>query len=347
LVQQGSGTKIIVAQERTFGNAHSGEYYVLPFVSENLKYKRNALEVKKINTHRNPNAPVFGSVSVEGDISFELSWQHRRLLQHVIGKSKRYATYLNGVLQEALLYGGPLPSGLTFEKYYPDIDGGFPYFRYTGCKVNKFKASFSSEGMIECSISILGKAETLDNDSVAAYEADPGHDPFDGFQATITDRDGNTLGDIVSFEFEVDNQLTSEYRIGLLGERSEIREGVGKVTGTLTALFNDITLYENAKNETGTSIKVVLQRGNGDGTEGNEKFTFRLDEIKLLPEAPTIEGPQGMLVTAPFESYYGSYSGESAVSLTMESLPLSVDKWESGVDWETYMNWGFTGEELE
>lgn len=311
--QQGSRTKIISAQETVFGTVSvSSNYIIIPFVSESLRMSRNLLSSKTIRSDRNPYAPTRGNVAVEGDISFELAWQHARLLVNALGNAN------SGVAGTLTMKVGSLPTGLTIEKQFPDIDDANKYFQYSGCKVNSLKMAFKSEGAIECSVSVMGAKETLAAASADSSPTDLGHDPFDGFQATITDKNSASLGDITELDFTIENNLDgSMYIIDGTGQRKDIPAGTAKVSGTLKALFKDTTLYDKAVDNTESSIQVTLTRGTGDGTSGNEKLTINMNEVIFKPQAPVISGPQGVLVELPFEAYYRDDADASALTFTL------------------------------
>jgi len=106
--QQGSSVRIICATETSFGTVSPlTDYQVIPYVSESVRLNRNLISSNTIRSDRNPLVPVRGNVDVAGDITFELSPQHGRLLRHSLG-------VLNS--GEANSYSftiGNLPEGLT------------------------------------------------------------------------------------------------------------------------------------------------------------------------------------------------------------------------------------------
>jgi hypothetical protein len=310
---QGSSVRIIYATENNFNvKSPNTDYQVLPFVSEGLRLNRNLISSRTIRSSRNPQAPVRGNVDVSGDISFELAPQHGRILRHALGALN---SGVGGTYEFTI---GTLPEGMTIEKQFLGVGGGYEYFQYTGCKINSLKMAFKAEGMIECSASIMGANEVLSATPADASPSDMGHDPFDGFQATITDINGATIGNVTEIDFSVENNLDgSSYIIDGTGKRKSLPAGTAKVTGNLKCLFEDVTLYNRAINHTESSIKIVLQRGTGAGTDGNEKLTIEIAEVLFHPQAPVVGGPQGVLVELPFEAYYDDNASASAIKMTL------------------------------
>ena len=319
--QQGSDVRVIYSTESPvyYGTVSlSLDAMIVPFVSESVKESRNLISSKTIRSDRNPTLPVRGNVDVAGDVTMELNHQHGRMLRYALGS---YAAVSGQPLgQPAGTYKhtmkiGTLPS-FSLEKQFTDLATP-EYFQYSGCKVNTMKMSFKSEGMIDFSVSIMGSKETIAGSSMCAAPVpafDTSSGVFDAFQAVITDKSGATVGDITAIDFTLNNNLDGgNYVIDGTGRRKQIPVGTASVTGTLVALFEDITLYNLALNYTESSIKIVLTRGTGTGAAGNEKITVYLQELIYKPEAPVVGGPQGILVNLPFEAYFDDDSAASAL----------------------------------
>ena len=80
-------------------------------------------------------------------------------------------------------------------------------------------------------------------------------------------------------------------------------EGQGKISGTLTAIFDSQVLMDKALNDTESSIQVTLSRGDGLGSAGNESIDFTLQQLKYEPTTPSVEGPNGIEISLPFIGY--------------------------------------------
>jgi hypothetical protein len=106
--------------------------------------------------------------------------------------------------------------------------------------------------------------------------------------------------------------------IGSMGELASLPSGIVKLEGQLTAMFENSTLYALALAGTETYLSIVLTKGTGAGTAGNEKITFTFDEIAFKPKSPDIPGPKGILVVLGFVAYYDN--GANASALTIELM---------------------------
>jgi len=322
--QQGSNTKLLYQSEPIFKQVPvNADAMVLPFTSESLKKSRNLISSKTIRSGRNPQMPVRGNVEVGGDISFEMSHQYGKMLHLALGSYVAVSGESVGMAAGTAKHTfkiGTLPS-FTVEKQFPDLDTA-KYFQYSGCRVNSLKVDIKSEGFIECSASLMGARETIANSSFDAAPVDLGHTPFDGFEVALTDG-GAVLANCTEISFTVENNLDgSNYVIDGTGERLAIPTGVAKVTGSVTALFENSTLYEKAVNNTESVITIVLTLGTGVGTAGNEKLTITIPEVIYQPDAPAISGPEGIKITLPFEAYYDNNANATALMAELLSTTL-------------------------
>ena len=315
--QSGANAVLIFDTETTYKTTPSSpDAHVLPFTSESLRLNRNLISSQTIRSSRNPQAPVRGNVDVSGDINFELSPQYGKLFKHIFGSY--------GVAGGAAPYThtykiGALPVGMCIEKQFTDLATD-KYFLYNGCRVNSFRLAAKPEGMIDCSVSIMGAKETIGAATFDATATDNGHTPFDGFSGSIQ-RGGSPLGTVTEIDFTLDNALDgNNYVLDGTGQRYSLPEGQAKVTGTVKILFEDDVLYALAVAHTETTLELHFTKGAGTGASaGNEKMSFYFDEVIFKPQSPVISGPTGLLVELPFEAYYNDDTDASALRMVLLS----------------------------
>jgi hypothetical protein len=254
-----------------------------------------------------------GNVDVGGDISVELGPQHGKLLKHAFGlytKTGAAAPYIH------TFKIGDLPVGLTVEKRFLDLATP-KYFKYAGCRINTMKMSLKTEGVIDCSFTLMGRSEVVGAATFVVTPSDLGLLPFDGFGAALYVGESNvetSLAVCTALDFTLENGLDGNtYVIGGAGARRSLPEGIAKVTGTATMLFEDSTLYTDAIAFTEKSFRIEFISGTGVGnTSGNEKMEIYLPEIIFKPSAPAVSGPTGVTWTADFEAFYFDDSVGSA-----------------------------------
>ena len=297
--------------------AIKGGLYV-PFLNESLRLSRAFSSSNVIRSTRNPNKPTRGNQEVAGDIAVELNPWMGRLFKHTLGG---YSSTGAGSPYTHTFKIGSLPVGLQVEKQFGDI---VQYLRYNGCKVNSHSFDVKTEGPITGSFSLMGAKETVAALPHDGVPIDFGHNPFDGFEAVIN-QDVTPLAVVTEVTGKIENNLDgSTFVIGGAGERHSINAGKVKVSGKLTALFEDMVLYNLALNNTETSLHVVLTKGTGAGTVGNEKLTYNFDEVIFRPQAPVIPGDKGILVELEFEAYYDNDSDASALWIELMNAQANL-----------------------
>jgi hypothetical protein len=319
--QRGANVTIIFDTETTFkATPGTPDAMVLPYVTESIRLNRNLIESKTNRSTRNPQMPGRGKVDVGGDINFELSPQCGRLLKHIFGdyvKTGSAAPYTHTYKI------GDLPAGMVIEKQFKDLATP-KFFQYNGCKINQFKCAVKPEGMIDCSVSVMGAKETIADASFDSTPTDIGHKPFDGFSGSVK-QGGAAIGIVTDFNFTLDNALDGEtYVLDGTGQRYSMAEGKVKLEGSIQVIFDSITLYNLAIGHTETSLELHFTFGDGlGGSSGNEKLSFCFDEIIFKPQAPVVSGPTGLQVEIPFQAFYNDDADASACRAVLLS-PIST-----------------------
>jgi hypothetical protein len=283
---------------------------VCPFKSESMRLSRNLNSSATIRNSRNPSKPARGSYEVGGDLSFEAHPFIQRLLHYALGSvvSTNNSTYYEHVFKI-----GSLPS-FVYEKGFTDLD---KYFVYNGCKIGSLKMSGKADGFIDGSISIMGAKETIKTVSFDDNGIDDAFTPFDAYEAVISES-VTPLGTVTEWDFNIDNSLDGgSYVIDGTGERYSLPARRAKVTGKITCLFEDTTMYDKAIANTETALNIVLTKGTGAGTAGNEKLSIYFDELILKPSSPVIGGDQGVVVDFDFEAYYENDADASAARMVL------------------------------
>ena len=315
---EGSQGQIIYDAETTYKtDPGTPDCKILPFKSESLKLSRNVFESEAITGSRNPKKPSRGKYDIAGDIELEINPYIAAILKHALGSN----TTTGASPYTHTMKVGSLPVGLVIEKGFKDI---VQYFKYNGCRINSLKMSFTPEGMIGGSINVLGAKETVGATSLDATPTDLGHKPFDAFEMSIQEG-GSAIAIVTEADFILENNLDgSVYVIGGLGERNSLPAGKVKVSGNLKALFENLTLYNKAKNNTETSLKITLSRGDGLGSADNESLEIFVPELLYQPNAPVISGPAGVLVELPFIAYYDNSTEATTMQMILKNTQATI-----------------------
>ncbi|NPU84374.1 MAG: hypothetical protein HPY65_07780 [Syntrophaceae bacterium] len=166
---------------------------------------------------------------------------------------------------------------------------------------------------------------TLGDSSIDSSHTDPGHTPFDGFSISTIQEGGSDIAYLSAVDLILENNLDgNSYVIGGGGIRREIPEGLAKVSGTITALFESMALYRKAISFAESSLKIIWTLGTGAGTAGNESLEILVPELKLSKETPVIDGPGGILYKGPFEAYYNDSAQVSTIQAILKNAEATV-----------------------
>jgi len=317
---EGGNARLIYDAEATFGTTPpTPDAKLLPFLTESFGEKRALIRSNIIRSNRNLTKPVRGPKDVSGSINMELNPFMGILLKHLLGSASVSA----GPPYTHTITIGTLPVSLCIEKGFPDITTP-EYFLYNGCRINRGSFEFNPDGFVPFNIDLLAQKETVGTATFDATATDLGHLPFEGAEMTL-EEGGASIANVSKVTMELINNLDGDnYVIGGGGQRRAIPAGKAVVTGRITALFEDIVLYTKAINHTESKLKVILTRGTGVGSAGNEYLDFYVPELVYEKNAPVISGPAGLFVELPFSAYYDNDGGASSIIATLKNTQATL-----------------------
>jgi hypothetical protein len=182
------------------------------------------------------------------------------------------------------------------------LAGSHRYWRYGGLRVNAMDVTFPQSGPITCMWDLLGSNTVTASSSMDSTPDNFGHDTFVGFQATI--RSGGTaLANVKSCKLRLENNLATDGYVVGSASRVNAIEGEAKITIEMESLWDDDALVTLAENSTETYVTATVQRGNADGSLGNERIKFEIGPLKYELGAPRVTGPAGILVSHKATAY--------------------------------------------
>ncbi len=199
----------------------------------------------------------------------------------------------------------------TVERKFADIG---QYLRFTGVEADTLSLSIAPNAMITGNFGCVGKGQTTDTAALtgATYELPNSNTPFDSFSGEIQES-GSTISVITSMALQVQNGLSSEF---VVGSADSIQPSIGKsrVTGNVTAHFEDTTLLNKYINETPTSI--VLRLVDVDLNE----YLFELPNLRYTTGSVPSEGDGA--ITIPLD-FIGLYDASTETNLKIEKRPAA------------------------
>ena len=275
-----SGTNVVVGfkKEAAYGSEVAGtDYQIIPFKSASLTLAKTNHESAVITGNRELQDVIMGAHSVTGEISFDLAHQ------------PAYIGMLQGVLGDNSLTGGAMQIGSERQSYTivqdfgADLNGGDDAHVYTGCEFNNFSMSIPADGLVECSVGIVGATMTTET---AGNDADPDDGGSNYVEANNPFHSSAILTDL---SLSVENGIETTNKVGAV---IPIQGGIGKcrVSGSLTAHFTTPALLEKFISNTSSTLTISF----GSSTTG---ISFTM--AKIIYTTGSVEvGGEGLLSVA-------------------------------------------------
>jgi hypothetical protein len=285
----------------------------LPVISFGLKASQQTIDEDVIMDTRNPSQGGRGNIDVSGsgvvpvDEIFIGYW-----LKAMFGDPTTTGT--GDPYTHVWKLSDQLKS-MAIEQGFNDVTH---YFQYNGCKINKFSIEFSNgNDNINANMDLLGAKRTVAN---APMDASPNTGLLKRFSNTHLAilENGTSLGIVRSANMNVEFDLDGEegYTIGSGGERTEITEGIVKITGNLKVFFRDRVLLDKAINGVETSLKFAF-------TNGTHGLEFFLPQVQFDPTDPTIENSKGIQIELPYRAYLSTNADATALKTTLKNSHAS------------------------
>lgn len=270
------------------------------FTECGLVASRNLLQPNTISGDRSRSLPLTGNLDVSGSLNIEVSPEQVGLyLRHAIGVpvTTGAAPYVH------TFRPGTLPVGLIVEKNWVPAGLTSKVEHFLGCRIGQATFDVPTEGPCTLNMSLQGANYAIASAPLDASQQDAGHTGFASSDCTVLVGGASTTC-VKTASIAIDNTLDGDrYCIGGGGVRKDIPEGFAEVTGSITALFEAFTLIDAAMAGTDTTLEILMSRGDGLGSAGNESLSIKLDHARLALTSPAISSPGGVEVTFEFTGY--------------------------------------------
>ncbi len=303
----GSNVQLIFCEETIWGTTPASPVCrVLPFIREGLATDVDTFSSARIKEADRVVTDIKkGNRNIGGSVNFELDPSFHRLFKHALGLA---STTGNGPYTHVIKGGSALPVGLSIEKGFTDIA---KYLVYRGLRVDALYLKFPQDGYITGTFNLLGRYEGGGTGSgsgsgspvsISASPTDESGIPFTSYDAVVQEG-GSTIGIVSEAELEIKNNLQTDGFV--LGSDSRVSavEGLRKVAGKLTILFDDLTYYNKFVNGTESSIKFTM-------TQGSYSVEILIPRIVYAGASPiVVEVPGPLLVTLPFKAKKDAVEG--------------------------------------
>lgn len=290
----------------------SGSRHNLGFIKENVFGTTPATPAFKAFRHNsttlNLNRAAFGSDelradrmiadwragtrSVEGNVVCELSQtSHDDLL----------AAALCGTWTGNALKVGLNRDSFTLERHFSDIG---EYLRYRGSEVDTLQISMTTGAVVQMTFGFWAKAMDVAQTAIAGatYPAAPTTKTMDAISGSILEG-GSPIAVATEVNLSLSNNMNPRFVIGS-AESLEPSIGRSSLTGTLTAFFENATLYQKYLSNSDSSLQVIC-------SDGTESFTFLVPKLKYTGGDVPVSGEGPVSIQMPFQGILDPVTGTS------------------------------------
>jgi hypothetical protein len=195
-------------------------------------------------------------------------------------------------IKSSELKAGTTDKFFTMEKRFTDIG---QYLNFIGCMINGLTLRIDPNAMVTGSFDIFGKDHSASGASLGTPADVASTTPFNSFNGTLYEG-GSSIAIVTSLEIRLANNIAGRWAVGADNAKAAYFEGRSNCTGTLSAFFQDLTLYNKFLNGTTSSLKVIL----GNGTN---RTALIIPNIKYSGEAtPVIRGENDLALNLSFQA---------------------------------------------
>jgi hypothetical protein len=278
----------------------NADWDVLGYTSESLVGKPKTVESKQVRDDRQVSDLIKTGLEVNGGVEFEFKPDN---LDDLL-EAAFYSTFTGGVLEP-----GQNKQSFSIEKKFADISGS-NIMRFLGMVAGSLNLSFSHGEIVTGSVSFMGTGYSLeashgigtgsllDTSDEQAYNA--------AGQLGTIQVDGSSTGLFFKkIDLSVDNGLRPKDAVGS-DAPVDINAGTIRITGTIEAYFDDVSLLNALVDNTDISFNWTV-------SDGTTSYTFLLPKIKFSDGIPTGEGLDGdTMQSLTFTALYDAGEGTSA-----------------------------------
>ena len=264
-----------------------------------LGLTRDAIESECLSADRQVKDVRNGNKQSGGGIDSELTY----------GESDDFLeAALMGTWTADVLKAGVIRRSFTVERGFNGIDVP-EYHRSTGIEVTGFDFSVSPNSLATITYNCIGKGLDPSISQVAGstYSPATGNVPFDSFTGSVLEG-GVASGVVTQIDMSLDNGMEPAF---VLFDTETIRptDGKSRITGTLTAYYEDRSLYQKFINGTNSSLRFTVIDPDGNS------YQFDLPNVKYTGGNPDVSGDGPVSIALEFSAIYDA-TELSQISIT-------------------------------
>lgn len=258
--------------------------------SNTLNLNRAAFGSEELRSDRMIADYRAGTRSVEGNVVTELSkGSHDDML----------AAALCGEWDGDVLKAGVVRHSFTMERFFEDIS---QMLRYTGMQVDTLQLGMTTGAVIGMTFGFWGQDMEVPSGVVAgATYADATTTPtMDAITGTVLEG-GVPIAVATEVTLNLSNGLSPRF---VIGSAKSLEPSIGRsnLTGTLSAYFENATLYQKFLTNANSSLSV-------QGSDGVDTYTFLVPRLKYTGGDVPVSGEGPVSISMPFQGILDPTTG--------------------------------------
>jgi hypothetical protein len=304
----GAKSSVLLGIESAFGSEAQAKYK-LPFTSESLNHKVEAVRSEALLGTRGIKSLAPGKLGAEGSIDAELYPATSGVLFY-LALGKAILEDPDATPSSGDEYSKIVPIGLSEDlpSASIEVNHGGQSFKYLGMKINQLRFSGSVGAIPSVSLDWIGKEELSGSLTQGAIVV-PDDEPYYFKELKLyTDQFVTTTDLYSSVELTINNNLEADdYRLDGTGQRKTLEAGRLEITGALDIIFDASVVsgeYSKYKNFTEGALGIELAKDSGNTLKiyiprllfssmthdisGADKITIRAEFTALIPLAGEI-----------------------------------------------------------
>lgn len=296
----GFAETINVGKETTFKNPPADPVgNKLPVSNPLLKPTVTRFKSDALTGSPQPRSPVDGKIELQG--SFDLECNRTCLeypLQGTFGPQADQG--LSGNYDHIFNLG--TIGSYYIEQQFNDIS---KYLVFTGCRFDKLSFSFAPEGIMKATVGIMGCVTTVQGTKFTEDDdlTDQTSELPISYLAGAAQYKGAAIAYLQDIKLDINRQAQIVKTIDGTNQPVDIITQLATVGGSVTALFQDSVMLEDALNSTEVSLRFFA----ASPTLGHG-IAFKLPTLKWMPNGPITNGPGGLITQNFTFDAYGSDS---------------------------------------
>ncbi len=204
---------------------------------------------------------------------------------------------LMGTWTANVLLAGTVRRSFTIERGFNGLDTP-EYHRSTGVEFSGFDISLAPNSLATITYNTIGQGLNIDTSQIAGSNYNPmtTNKPFDSFTGSITEG-GSAIAVVTQMDMTLDNGMEPTFTL-FDDETIRPADGKSRITGTLTAYYEDSSYYSKFINGTDSAIVFIMIDPDGN------QYEFNFPNVKYTGGNPDVSGDGPVTLALEFSAVY-------------------------------------------